>query len=98
MFNLQSGIHRQRYPAPLTPSQAKKVKLQSLGVVDEDPKQKFWYGHEKHTKAVTGIAIDGVNRTVVSCGLDGKLKVSSCSRYQRPFTNVVSSGTFSPDA
>lgn len=28
-----------------------------------------------HTKAVTGLAIDILNRNVVSCGLDGKLKV-----------------------
>lgn len=28
-----------------------------------------------HTKAVTGLAIDNLNRNVVSCGLDGKLKV-----------------------
>lgn len=30
----------------------------------------------KHTKSVTGLMIDNLNRTVVSCGLDGKLKVS----------------------
>ncbi|KOC12193.1 snoRNA binding protein [Aspergillus flavus AF70] len=28
----------------------------------------------KHSKAVTGVAIDGLNQTVVSCGLDGKVK------------------------
>jgi U3 small nucleolar RNA-associated protein 21 len=28
----------------------------------------------KHTKAVTGLMIDSLNRTVVSCGLDGKVK------------------------
>lgn len=28
-----------------------------------------------HTKAITGLAIDNLNRNVVSCGLDGKLKV-----------------------
>jgi len=26
---------------------------------------------------VTGIMIDGINRTVISCGLDGKVKVHS---------------------
>ncbi|KAE8411565.1 Utp21 specific WD40 associated putative domain-containing protein [Aspergillus pseudocaelatus] len=28
----------------------------------------------KHSKAVTGVAIDGLNQTVISCGLDGKVK------------------------
>ena len=29
----------------------------------------------KHSKAVTGVAIDGLNQTIISCGLDGKVKV-----------------------
>jgi U3 small nucleolar RNA-associated protein 21 len=78
MFNLQSGIHRQRYPAPLSPVQARKLKLEQLGAVEivSDNKKKFSFAEEKHSKAVTGIAVDDVNRTIVSCGLDGKLKVS----------------------
>ncbi|KAF9885124.1 hypothetical protein FE257_000701 [Aspergillus nanangensis] len=28
----------------------------------------------KHTKAVTGLMVDGLNQTVISCGLDGKVK------------------------
>ncbi|KAB8253847.1 Utp21 specific WD40 associated putative domain-containing protein [Aspergillus pseudonomiae] len=28
----------------------------------------------KHSKAVTGVAIDGLNQTIISCGLDGKVK------------------------
>lgn len=78
MFNLQSGIHRQRFPARLTPKQAQKLKLQHT----EEPldngtfegQKKFSRGQGKYTKAVTGIAVDGLNRTVVSCGADGKVK------------------------
>ena len=86
MFNLQSGIHRQRYPAPLSPAQARKLKLEQLGAVEVvlDGKKKFSMAEEKHSKAVTGIAIDGVNRTIVSCGLDGKLKVGMRRLSDRP--------------
>ncbi|PWY63560.1 snoRNA binding protein [Aspergillus heteromorphus CBS 117.55] len=65
MFNMQSGLHRQSFPA-----------CSSKG----DLSNKFSYLHfsnnedMKHTKAVTGLLIDGLNRTVVSCGLDGKVK------------------------
>lgn len=61
MFNLQSGIHRQGFP-----SRSPKPRAKSL--ISDD---------QKHTKAVTGLAIDNLNRMVISCGLDGKVKVSS---------------------
>lgn len=61
MFNLQSGLRRQRFPPP-------KGKNSANGAATSG-----------HTKAVTGIAIDGLNRNVVSCGLDGKLKVCCMS-------------------
>ncbi|KAI5795714.1 Utp21 specific WD40 associated putative domain-containing protein [Geopyxis carbonaria] len=51
LFNLQSGLHRRRFPDPLTPAQAKL-----------------------HTGAVTGVAADALNRVVISCGLDGRVK------------------------
>ncbi|OJD39747.1 wd domain-containing protein [Diplodia corticola] len=86
MFNLQSGIHRQRFPARLTPQQAKRLKLQQLEEeesmeVEAKPK-KFARGQGKHTKAVTGIAVDSLNRTVVSCGDDGKVKFWDFSNGQ----------------
>jgi U3 small nucleolar RNA-associated protein 21 len=74
MFNLQSGLHRQRFPAKLTPAQARKLKLQQLennGVV---PFKKFPIGLGKHTKAVTGLVIDSMNKYVISCSLDGKVR------------------------
>ncbi|KAH8433602.1 rRNA-processing protein UTP21 [Aspergillus melleus] len=30
--------------------------------------------HPRHTKTVTGLWIDGLNQTVITCGLDGKVK------------------------
>ncbi|KAI9659894.1 MAG: hypothetical protein M1821_001246 [Bathelium mastoideum] len=81
MFNLQSGIHRQRFPARLTQLQAKQLRLQQLRIEDEleeendpnDPK-KYKKGQGKHTSAITGLVVDNLNHTVISCGLDGKLK------------------------
>jgi U3 small nucleolar RNA-associated protein 21 len=78
MFNLQSGIHRQRFPARLTPKQAQKLKAQraetTLIPEDEAVQPKFGKGQGKHTKAVTGIQVDNLNQTVISCGADGKVK------------------------
>lgn len=77
MFNLQSGIHRTRFPARLTPMQAKqlRVDLQKDGLlVEDDGKKKFYRGQGKHTSAVTGLAVDSLNKTVISAGADGKIK------------------------
>ena len=79
MFNLQSGIRRQQYPATLTPAQARKLKSQSQDVVlsnglDHHGRKRFAAGEGKHTKDVTGIMVDNLNKTVFSCGLDGKIK------------------------
>ena len=81
MFNLQSGLHRQRFPSRLTAAQARKLQVRlandtsALSSLEAKPR-KFNLGEGKHTKAVTGIMVDGVNRIVISCGLDGKVKVS----------------------
>lgn len=91
MFNLQSGIHRQRFPAPRN---ARQVKLEQLGAIPES-KRKVPYARERHSKEVTGLAVDSVNRTVVSCGLDGKLKVSSGFDIGRSSANVVFSSGIS---
>jgi U3 small nucleolar RNA-associated protein 21 len=67
MFNLQSGIHRQRFPPKPTLGEAKKLKQQqslSREIIKTSP---------HHTDRVTGITVDNVNKTVVSCGLDGSI-------------------------
>lgn len=78
MFNLQSGYHRQRFPSKLTPAQAKKLKIQQLnelsGSLENRTTKRFHTGKGKHTKAVTGLVVDSLNRTIVSCSLDGKVK------------------------
>ena len=81
MFNLQSGQRRQRFPAKVTPKQAGHLKA---GMVNSETGSKaleptFRLGQGKHTNAVSGLMVDGINRTVISCGLDGKMKVR---RYQ----------------
>lgn len=63
MFNMQSGQHRQSFPARLPAARSKVSALATASV------------SSKHTKAVTGLMVDSLNRTVVSCGLDGKVKV-----------------------
>ncbi|KAL5332521.1 Utp21 specific WD40 associated putative domain-containing protein [Aspergillus crustosus] len=60
MFNMQSGQPRQSYPSQKTGNKL------STGTQLNSPTE--------HTKAVTGLAIDDLNRMVVSCGLDGKVK------------------------
>jgi U3 small nucleolar RNA-associated protein 21 len=77
MFNLQSGQHRQRFPARLTPMQAKQLRLDmdKHGLVEEDDgKRKFYRGQGKHGSAVVGLAVDNLNKTVLSAGADGKIK------------------------
>lgn len=76
MFNLQSGMHRQTFPARLSPSQARKLKLEHEALtLNTAGRNKFQVGEGRHTKAVTGLMVDSLNRTVISCGLDGKVKV-----------------------
>jgi U3 small nucleolar RNA-associated protein 21 len=77
MYNLQSGIHRQRYPTKLTPSQSAHQATEKAGLsthIAVHVPKKFFRGEGKHTKAVTGIVVDSLNKTVISCGEDGKVK------------------------
>ncbi|RYP62120.1 hypothetical protein DL771_009866 [Monosporascus sp. 5C6A] len=80
MFNLQSGLHRQRFPSKLTPAQARQLKMQQLKQADTvvqlqaKATDRFGAGRGKHTKAVTGIVVDSMNKSVISCSLDGKIK------------------------
>lgn len=77
MYNMQSGMHRQRYPARLTPQQAKalKIDMAKQGLLEEDDgKKRFFRGQGRHATAVVGLAVDSLNKTVVSAGSDGKVK------------------------
>lgn len=67
MFNMQSGLHRQSFPSRLSKSQGTKVRVEA----NAGPPTT----ETRHTKAVTGLMVDNLNRTVISCGLDGKVKV-----------------------
>lgn len=71
MFNLQSGQHRQSLPA----RDLKSRRTGELGLASGSQEKKIG-----HTKAVTGLVVDSLNRTAISCGLDGKVKV----RYTTP--------------
>lgn len=73
MFNLQSGIHRQSFPARLTAAQVKKLRVQEL-IDEEQGIKRILPGRGKHTSTVTGLMVDPLNRFIVSCGLDGKIK------------------------
>ena len=77
-FNLQSGMQRQKFPTPLTPVQAKKLKLiQANGSQSSEKaggRDKFGVGVGKHRQPVTGLFVDAMNQSLYSCGLDGKLK------------------------
>ncbi|KAH8681576.1 U3 small nucleolar RNA-associated protein [Xylariales sp. PMI_506] len=81
MFNLQSGIHRQRFPSALTPAQARQAKLQQLrqasDVLQLEARSSIGFapGVGRHTKAVTGIVVDSMNKHIISCSLDGKIKI-----------------------
>lgn len=74
MFNLQSGILRQRFPPPLNPRQVKKLKSahRDFGTV-QGPKP-VDLDEAKHKKAITGLMADSLNRTVISSDADGKIK------------------------
>lgn len=80
MYNLQSGVHRQRFPSKLTPAQARQMKIQQLKQADDavlsqaERNRTFSAGSGKHSGAVTGLIVDSMNKTVISCGKDGKVK------------------------
>ncbi|KAL7276956.1 rRNA-processing protein utp21 [Rhizina undulata] len=68
IYNLQSGLHRKRFPEPATAAQAKRIKAgETAGILGR-------LGKGKHSKAVTGVAVDALNRVLISTGLDGKIK------------------------
>jgi U3 small nucleolar RNA-associated protein 21 len=80
MYNLQSGRHRQRFPSKLTPAQANKLKMlqaqASEGTVQlqRTSTRAFPPGMGKHKKSVTGLVVDSLNKNIISCSLDGRIK------------------------
>ncbi|KIH88895.1 U3 small nucleolar RNA-associated protein 21 [Sporothrix brasiliensis 5110] len=88
MYNLQSGIHRQRFPSRLTPAQARQLKVQQQlrqadGVTQLQATATTGHGTfagfrspgaGRHAGAVTGVVVDNLNSVVVSCSLDGTVK------------------------
>ena len=78
MYNLQSGIHRQRFPSRLSPAQARQLKEKDRDPVTllalNEPARTFAPGEGKHIGRVTGIQVDNLNKAVVSCGEDGLIK------------------------
>lgn len=78
-FNLQSGVQRQKFPSSLTPGQARKLKVSHAAgnnatAIGLDGTRKYALGEGRHKRAVTGLMVDGLNKILVSCGLDGKIK------------------------
>ena len=69
LFNMQSGLHRQRFPAHLSRSLSKHPNIDRGSVATP------LVNGGRHTKSVTGLMVDALNQTVISCGLDGKVKV-----------------------
>ncbi|KAK5082364.1 rRNA-processing protein utp21 [Lithohypha guttulata] len=65
MFNLQSGVHRQRFPPRLKAGQAKQLRI---GQMNSNQLAKI---HKGHSDAITGIIVDNLNQTAVSTSLDG---------------------------
>lgn len=76
MFNLQSGQHRRRFPPRLTPKQAQQLKstLAIDNEADMTDVQRYHLGQGKHTAAVTGLAVDNLNQTLISCSANGQVK------------------------
>ena len=102
-FNLQSGILRQKFPSSLTPAQARRLKSgHGLGPIDGS--KKFAFGEGRHKKSVTGLMVDGMNRTLISCSLDGQIKfwdfLTGCLQDEldwSPMSAIISSQYHRPN-
>ncbi|KKY27069.1 putative snorna binding protein [Phaeomoniella chlamydospora] len=70
MFNLQSGMHRQRFPPRLNPNEVKQQRLKALQDGHDDITSSA-----AHDRELTGVAVDNLNEHVISCGLDGAVKI-----------------------
>ncbi|KAE8348432.1 Utp21 specific WD40 associated putative domain-containing protein [Aspergillus coremiiformis] len=65
IFNMQSGLHRRSFPhhGPKIYITSKRGSFAASNG-----------NSARHNRGVTGLAINGLNQTIVSCGLDGKVK------------------------
>ena len=77
MFNLQSGIHRQRFPPGVNSTRERRPRPHQVDGLEQAgwSQTNSQMNHGKHTNAVTGLMVDNLNTIVISCGLDGKVKV-----------------------
>ncbi|ERF69345.1 hypothetical protein EPUS_08818 [Endocarpon pusillum Z07020] len=67
MYNLQSGMHRRKFPPKLTPAEVKQVRLRQLRSDTE-------MANRGHHGSVSGITVDALNQSMVSCSLDGSIR------------------------
>ena len=80
MYNLQSGYHRQRYPAKVTPAQAR---MRKMAKQESRPSRNDANGHRslsvsyatENDRAIVGLAVDVLNRTVLCSTRNGIIKV-----------------------
>jgi hypothetical protein len=63
---------------------------------DMDSPRKFAKGEGKHKGAITGLAVDGMNRTVISASDDGKVKVCGVIINVLHSLTIRSSGISAP--
>lgn len=102
MYNLQSGLHRQSFPSrtiPLTSYPPSSARHSTLPIARKTHKHGPAIFEEKHNREISGLAIDSLNRMVVSSGLDGRVKVRSTflRMVRRSQADLYSSGSFSQD-
>ena len=71
-FNLQSGVQRQKFPPIRTPEQARILKMDRPAAKDVISIRLNM--SRKYLLSVTGLMVDDLNKTLFSCGLDGKIK------------------------
>jgi U3 small nucleolar RNA-associated protein 21 len=96
MYNLQSGQHRRRFPVRLKQAEVNKMRLEQLeaedavGTANSSAASKFAKGQGRHKAAITGLAVDSLNRVLVSCGEDGKVKVGDCTSSMHVRSNKLS--------
>lgn len=78
MYNLQSGFPRQRFPARLTPSQARRLQMERAQAEasgsGQDLAPRDGKDRKKHVGAVVGLHVDNLNHRVVSAGAEGSIK------------------------
>ncbi len=67
MYNLQSGIHRRKFPPKPSPVDVKQLRLRQLRNDTESADQ-------GHHGSISGITVDALNQSMVSCSLDGSIR------------------------